>query len=165
HAIHTARPEVDAACHSHSLYGKAFSTLGRNIEITTQDSCVFYKRCAHYDSFGGVAVSEEEGQHIAEALGKDNVALIMANHGILTAGKTIESAVHRFIALERHCQVQLLADAASARDGKRPTQISDEEAEYTANQTASEHACWFQALGIFEMVDFEAKQSGYPYAA
>lgn len=30
HAIHTARPDLDAACHSHSLYGKAFSTLGRN---------------------------------------------------------------------------------------------------------------------------------------
>ena len=38
-----ARPDLDAACHSHSIHGKAFSTLGRNVEITTQDSCLFYK--------------------------------------------------------------------------------------------------------------------------
>ena len=42
HAVHTARPDVLCAAHSHSLYGRAFATLGRNLDITTQDSCAFY---------------------------------------------------------------------------------------------------------------------------
>jgi Class II Aldolase and Adducin N-terminal domain len=42
HAVHTARPDVICAAHSHSIYGRAFSTLGRNLDITTQDSCAFH---------------------------------------------------------------------------------------------------------------------------
>src|SRR5215831_11574864 len=40
--IHQARPDVIAAAHSHSRYGRAFSTLGRTLEPITQDSCIFY---------------------------------------------------------------------------------------------------------------------------
>lgn len=72
HAIHTARPDVDAACHSHSIYGKTFSTLGRNIEMTTQDSCVFYNQVALYDNFGGVVLGEDESGRITEKLGDKN---------------------------------------------------------------------------------------------
>lgn len=31
-AIHEARPDVVAAAHTHSLYGKAWSTLGRTLD-------------------------------------------------------------------------------------------------------------------------------------
>jgi ribulose-5-phosphate 4-epimerase/fuculose-1-phosphate aldolase len=33
-AIHAARPDVDAAAHSHSIYGKAFSALGKTLGIS-----------------------------------------------------------------------------------------------------------------------------------
>ena len=41
-AIHQARPDVIAACHAHSIAGKAFSTLGIELDITTQDACAFW---------------------------------------------------------------------------------------------------------------------------
>ena len=41
-AIHKARPDVLAAAHSHSIYGRSFCTLGRPLDIITQDSCAFY---------------------------------------------------------------------------------------------------------------------------
>jgi len=68
---------MDAACHSHSINGKAFSTLGRNISITTQDACKFYERCSLYENFGGVVLADEEGANIAKALGPVNYAMIM----------------------------------------------------------------------------------------
>jgi len=34
HSIHLARPDIHAAAHSHSFYGRAFSCLGRNIDLT-----------------------------------------------------------------------------------------------------------------------------------
>lgn len=40
--IHKARPDVNAACHAHSVYGKAFSTFGRVIEPLYQDAIRFY---------------------------------------------------------------------------------------------------------------------------
>ena len=41
-AIHTARPDVMCAAHSHSIYGRSFCALGRELDIITQDSCAFY---------------------------------------------------------------------------------------------------------------------------
>ena len=50
---------------------QAFSTLGRNIDFTTQDSCSFYNQIALYDNFGGVVIGADEGDNIAKALGDD----------------------------------------------------------------------------------------------
>lgn len=41
-AIHAARPDVLCAAHSHSLHGRAFCSLGRPLDIISQDSCAFY---------------------------------------------------------------------------------------------------------------------------
>lgn len=41
-AIHAARPDVMCAAHSHSLHGRAFCSLGRPLDIISQDSCAFY---------------------------------------------------------------------------------------------------------------------------
>ena len=41
-AIHNARPDVQCAAHSHTVYGRAFCALGRELDIITQDSCSFY---------------------------------------------------------------------------------------------------------------------------
>ncbi|NDE75929.1 MAG: class II aldolase/adducin family protein [Proteobacteria bacterium] len=42
-AIHEARPDVIAAAHSHSVHGKAWSSLGRPLDPITQDACYFYE--------------------------------------------------------------------------------------------------------------------------
>lgn len=41
-AVHEARPDVQCVAHTHSIHGRAFSTLGRPLETITQDSCAFY---------------------------------------------------------------------------------------------------------------------------
>ena len=41
-AVHEARPDVMCAAHSHSIYGRAFCSLGRQLDIITQDACSFY---------------------------------------------------------------------------------------------------------------------------
>lgn len=111
--VHQARPDAVAAAHSHSIYGRAWSTLGRKLDPLTQDVCAFYEDHALYDDFGGVVVELDEGQRIAQALG-GNKAAILQNHGLLTVGKTVDEAAWWFITMERSCQVQLLAEAAAA---------------------------------------------------
>src|SRR5580698_7048757 len=83
-AIHEARPDIVAAAHTHSLYGKAWSTLGRKLDPLTQDSCSFYEDHELFDDFQGVVLDTREGARIAEALGSSK-AVILKNHGILTA--------------------------------------------------------------------------------
>ncbi len=106
--IHMARPDVIASAHSHSLWGKTFSTLGIKLEPITQDVCAFYDDHVLFDKYSGIVSEIEEGNRIAEVLGNHKAA-ILQNHGLLTVGQTIEEAVWWFIAMERSCQSQILA--------------------------------------------------------
>ena len=109
--VHAARPDVVAAAHSHSMYGKAWSSLGRLIDPLTQDSCAFFEDHGLFDDFTGIVLDLEEGKRIAAALG-EHKAVILRNHGLLTVGHSVDAAVWTFITMERSCQVQLLAEAA-----------------------------------------------------
>ncbi|KAH9887113.1 class II aldolase and Adducin domain-containing protein [Xylariomycetidae sp. FL2044] len=151
-AVHDARPEINCVAHSHSIYGRAFATLGRNLDIITQDSCAFYNDIAHYDSFGGIVLGPEEGRSICEALGQKKAA-ILSNHGLLTTGQTIESCVFWFMSLEKCCHAQLLADAAAGGRGHETVKISDEEAEFTYKTVGSEIAGWFSAKPQFDLME------------
>jgi ribulose-5-phosphate 4-epimerase/fuculose-1-phosphate aldolase len=127
-ALHKARPDVIAAAHSHSIYGKAWSSLGRLLDPISQDSCFFYENHALFETFSGIVLDSSEGERIAEALGEKR-AVILQNHGILTVGKSVDSAVASYVALENACQTQLLAEAAGTI---KP--ISPDVARYTASQ-------------------------------
>lgn len=72
-AIHEARPEVTCAAHSHSIYGRTWAAMGRELEILTQDSCAFYNDHVVYDQFGGVVLGASEGKEIAKRLGSKKV--------------------------------------------------------------------------------------------
>lgn len=45
------------------------------------DACNFYGKLSVYDNHGGIALAQDEGRQIAQALGKDNIACILQNHG------------------------------------------------------------------------------------
>ncbi|KAJ6438277.1 meiotically up-regulated 14 protein [Purpureocillium lavendulum] len=156
-AIHKARPDVLCAAHCHSVYGRTFSTLGRLLDITTQDACAFYNDHTRYSSFRGLVVAREEGANIARALGT-NKAVILQNHGLITVGQTVEACIFWFNALESCCKTQLLADAAAAgsRDGGRPLVITDEDAAFTYNLIGVPNAGWFQGQPAFAVAESEA---------
>ncbi|KAI5845835.1 class II aldolase/adducin N-terminal [Morchella snyderi] len=153
-AIHEARPDVACACHSHSIYGRTFSTLGRELDMITQDSCSFYNDHVIYRNFKGVVLDEEEGMNIAEALGDKKVALLQ-NHGILSTGKTIEEAVFWFVSMEKCCHTQLMADAACAGRGGSPIKIADEEAATTHKVMGSIMYGRMSGLALFDMIENE----------
>lgn len=152
HAVHTARPEINCVAHSHSIYGRSFCTLGRNLDFITQDTCAFYNDIALYSSFRGIVLSKDEGLAIAAALGQRKAALLQ-NHGLLTCGKTIEAAVFWFMSLEKCCHAQLMADAAAGSRGGETIKIDDKEAAYTYKITGSEQAGWFSAKPTFDMME------------
>lgn len=106
--VHAARPDVLAAAHAHSVYGKSFSCLGEKLEPITQDACAFYEDHGLFDDYSGIVNEIEEGKRIADAL-SDYKAAILQNHGLITVGTTIDEAVWWFVTMERSCQAQLLA--------------------------------------------------------
>lgn len=56
-AIHKARPDVHAICHAHTVYGRAWSVFGRELDILTQDACKFYGAHSVYNEYGGVSLT------------------------------------------------------------------------------------------------------------
>jgi ribulose-5-phosphate 4-epimerase/fuculose-1-phosphate aldolase len=98
-AIHAARPDIHAAAHTHSTYGKARAALGRPLAPITQDSRAFYEDHAVFDPFSGVVLEKDEGVRLARTLGARK-AIILQNHGLLTVGPTVEAAAWRFIAMD-----------------------------------------------------------------
>lgn len=154
HAVHTARPDVMCAAHSHSIYGRTFCALGRKLDTITQDSCAFHNDHVLYDSFNGIVLAEEEGKNIAKALGPHKAALLQ-NHGLLTVGKTIEEAVFWFVSLEKCCHAQLMADAAAGGRGGETVKISEEEALYTRKTVGSAMAGYFSAKPLFDVIHKE----------
>lgn len=154
-AVHNARPDVMCAAHSHSIHGRSFCTLGRELDIITQDACAFYQDHAVYEQFNGIVFAEEEGINIAKALGNKKAALLQ-NHGLLTVGQTIEATVFWFVSLEKCCHAQLMADAACAGRGGATIKINDEDAKFTYKAVGSPRAGWFSAKPAFDVMIKEA---------
>lgn len=110
-AVHAHRPDVVAAAHTHAAHGSAFSCLGQMLLPITQDACAFYEDHAEYTGFSGVVLEADEGKAVASALGSYK-AVIMRNHGLLTVGGSVAEAVWWFLAMNRACRVQMIAQAA-----------------------------------------------------
>ncbi|TDJ40198.1 MAG: class II aldolase/adducin family protein [Gammaproteobacteria bacterium] len=147
--IHKHLPQVTAAAHTHSLYGKAWSSLGRLLDPLTQDSCAFYNDHVLFDSFTGVVLDTDEGARIAAALGQ-NKAAILQNHGLLTVGATVDEAAWWYITMERTCQAQLLAEAAGD-----PIRIAPDVAAATHAQIGQPMAGWFSFKPLYDVITAE----------
>ena len=144
--VHAARPDVIAAAHAHSVHGKSWSTLRRQLDPLTQDACAFFEDHAVFDDYTGVVLDLEEGKRLAHALG-DCKAAILSNHGLLTVGHSVDEAAWWFITMERSCQAQLLAEAAG-----KPVLIADDMARLTSTQVGSDIAGWFSFQPLYERI-------------
>jgi ribulose-5-phosphate 4-epimerase/fuculose-1-phosphate aldolase len=144
--LHKARPDVIAAAHSHGIYGKAWSSLGRLLDPLTQDSCAFYQDHVIFRDFSGVVLDSSEGERIAAALG-DKSAAILQNHGFLTVGQSVDGAVWRYIAFENAAHAQLLAEAAG-----KPQVLSHAVASHTNEQISKDTGAWFSFQPLFDLV-------------
>ena len=137
--LHHARPDVVAAAHAHSVYGRAWSAVGKLLDPLSQDACAFYEDHSIFDDYTGVVLDTSEGDRIAHALG-DRKAVILKNHGLLTTGLTVEESVWWFVSMERCCQVQIMLESMRGK----PQHIRPEVALATRNnEVGFPTAGWF----------------------
>ena len=144
--LHMARPDVVAAAHAHSLYGKTWSSLGRLLDPLTQDACAFYEDHSLFTDYTGVVYESSEGDRIAEALGPRK-AIILQNHGLLTVGSTVDEAAWFFITMDRTCQSQILAESVG-----KPIPINHESALVAQKQVGNARVGWFQYQPLWDVI-------------
>ena len=106
-----ARPDLNCVIHTHAPHAVAFSSLGRELVALNNEAGYFYKRLPVFFETTDLIVTQERGKAVARCMGQ-NTAVLLRNHGIVTAGRSIEEAVWIAVKLERACRVQLMAEWA-----------------------------------------------------
>jgi L-ribulose-5-phosphate 4-epimerase len=109
--IMRARPEVQAVVHTHAPHAVAFFSLGKPILPVGHHGAVFAGWLPIFSETTNLIVTAALGQAVARTIGP-HPALVLRNHGIVTAGQSIEEAVMLAVTLETACKTQLLAEAA-----------------------------------------------------
>lgn len=109
--LYRARPDIQCIVHTHAPHASALAMLEIPLEIAHMDTCVLYDQVAFLKQWPGIPVGNEEGEIISAALG-DKKALLLAHHGLLVTGSSVEEACVLGVMFERAARLQLLARAA-----------------------------------------------------
>jgi len=109
--IYRARPDVHCIVHTHPFHVAALSMLEVPLIVAHMDTTPLYDDCAFLAEWPGVPVGNEEGEIITAALG-DKKAALLAHHGQVVAGASVEEACSLAVLIERAAKLQLAAMAA-----------------------------------------------------
>jgi ribulose-5-phosphate 4-epimerase/fuculose-1-phosphate aldolase len=127
-AVHGARPDVVCVIHTHSRAGVAISALKEGLIPVNQGGFQFHNRIAYHD-YEGFALDAEERKRLVADLGSRR-AMILRNHGLLTAGRSVAEAFRVLYYLEQACQARLDA----LHSGREIVLPPDAVREHTAQQ-------------------------------
>ncbi|HEX2651328.1 MAG TPA: aldolase [Burkholderiales bacterium] len=116
--IYRKRPEVNAIIHTHAPYASALAATGKPLKTIHMDSAMLHGT-AHLPEWPGVPVADDEGRIISGALGQAKT-ILLANHGLLSAGASIEEATYLAVFFERAARMQLRAMAAGGYQEVKP---------------------------------------------
>ncbi|AZP13284.1 class II aldolase/adducin family protein [Undibacterium parvum] len=116
-AVHEAREDVQCVLHTHTRAGVAVSAQKCGVLAISQQSTFVLASLAYHD-YEGVAFREDEKPRLQADMGRANF-LMLRNHGLLVAGKSIADAFLSMYTFEAACQIQI-----SAQAGGELTQIN-----------------------------------------
>jgi len=121
--IYNKRPDVQAIVHTHAPHASALAATGKPLRTIHMDSAMLHGT-AHLPEWPGVPVADDEGRIISGALGSAKT-ILLANHGLLAAGASVEEATYLAVFFERAARMQLRAMAAGGFREVKP-QLAEE---------------------------------------
>ncbi len=115
HDIHSAvlmaRPDVNVALHSHTRAGAAVSAMGEGVMMLSQHAMEISELIC-YHPYTYAPDSNLECERLAADMG-DKWLMVMHNHGLLAAGRSVAEAFYHLYMLEMSCKIQLDVMSAS----------------------------------------------------
>lgn len=156
-SVHEARPDVGSVIHTHSRAGIAVSALACGLLPLTQTALRFTGRISYHD-YEGVLPERPELARMVAALGPNNPALILRNHGLLTAGRDIQEAFHLIYYLEEACRLQLDILATGEAPYPLPEAVQAQAANYfQTNKNPTGHREWPAHRRMLDRIDASYK--------
>ena len=108
-AVHAARHDLQCVIHTHTADGIAVSAQAGGLLPISQHALKF-EGCLAYHDYEGIALDLDERERLVRDLGPHQ-CMVLRNHGLLAAGRTIPEAFVNILYLERACQAQIKAQA------------------------------------------------------
>ena len=107
--VYRARADIAAIVHTHPPAASALAAAGQPLVVAHMDATPLFDDCAFLADWPGLPTADREGELIAEALGAKH-ALLLAHHGLLAAGRSVQEAAFLAVFFERMSRLQI--DAA-----------------------------------------------------
>jgi len=97
--IYKARDDVNAVIHTHSPYAMMMSVINQSIPVLTVE---FASAVGHEVPVTRFVLpgTKDLADEVVKALGKDKMAVLIRNHGVVAVGKSLEKAYHVAILVE-----------------------------------------------------------------
>ncbi|KAH8348930.1 hypothetical protein KR084_012580 [Drosophila pseudotakahashii] len=102
--VHAARPDIRCAIYIGCSPVVAISSLKSGLLPLTKDACVLGEITTH--AYTGL-FDEEERNRLVRSLGPNSKVILLANHGALCCGETIEEAFFAACHIVQACETQL----------------------------------------------------------
>ncbi|MCB1743398.1 MAG: aldolase [Gammaproteobacteria bacterium] len=123
--IHRLVPNATVVLHTHMPYATALTLLeDGELQMCEQNALMFDERIAYDRDYQGLALDESEGERMAARIGNRSV-LMLASHGVVVTGPSVERAFNDLYYLERAAQFQVLARSTGGRLRKISDAVRD----------------------------------------
>lgn len=151
-AVHMARPDVACVMHTHTPAGIAVSVQRDGLLPLTQHAMRFTGRVAYHD-YDGVFFTDEERRRLQASLGERQV-MVLRNHGLLVAGRSIPEAFDLVYYLERACQAQIMAQSCNVPLVEPRREVAEQVAEvFESPKRAATGRIWPALLRLLDRTD------------
>ena len=104
--VYRARPDVHAIVHTHAPAASALAAAEVPLVVGHMDGTPLFDDLAFLPQWPGLPTADREGEIIAAALGAKH-AILLAHHGLLTAGRDAQEATFLAVFMERMARLQL----------------------------------------------------------
>lgn len=102
--LHRTRPDARVVVHNHPYHVCVLAAIGALPDIVHQSGSAFYGDLALVDEYTGEIDSADLGRELAARVGSASV-IVLASHGVIVTGPTIEEATFRAATIDRACQM------------------------------------------------------------
>lgn len=102
--LHRRRPDARVVIHNHPYHVCVLAAVGRLPEIVHQSGTVYLDDLVMVREYAGEIDTPALGAELAEQIGDASVA-VLASHGVIVTGPTIEEATFRAATLDRACRM------------------------------------------------------------
>lgn len=116
-----ARPDINAVIHTHPIYSQVFACLRQPIPPIIDEAAQALGGTVYPTEYA-LPGTEELARNVVKAIGPAGAACLIANHGAVCVGKTMDQAFKVCTVLEMTAQIYQMALAIG-----KPCVISDEQ--------------------------------------